>query len=146
MQYYQYTVLPIVRSDWWLAPGSSPPLLVPLTSIGKDLSSSMSQFRLYDMSKVIYDIAGQTTWIPDWTGRTIGDAVTQYLRFYSRHTDVCSHCGGFSFDAYVLHKICWLKKASLAMATSFSNVSLPPCSSIVLYFVKCSSSAFSVYS
>ena len=30
------------------------------------------------MSKVVYDIAGQTTWIPDWKGRTIGDAVTQY--------------------------------------------------------------------
>jgi hypothetical protein len=78
MQYYQYTVLPIVRSDWWLEPGSAPPLLVPLTSIAKDLSTSMSQFRLYDMSQVIYDIAGQTTWTPDWQGRTIGDAVTQY--------------------------------------------------------------------
>jgi hypothetical protein len=78
MQYYQYTVLPIVRPDWWLQPGSSPPLLVPLTSIAKDLTSSMSQFRLYDMSNVIYSIAGQTTWIPDWTGRTVGDAITQY--------------------------------------------------------------------
>ncbi|MCW3996338.1 MAG: hypothetical protein NWE98_09375 [Candidatus Bathyarchaeota archaeon] len=79
MQYYQYTVLPIVRDEWWLEPGSSPPLLVPLTSIAKDLASSMSQFRLYDTSKVIYAIAGQTTWIPDWSGRTIGDAVKQYL-------------------------------------------------------------------
>jgi len=78
MQYFQYTVLPIVRSDWWVEPGSAPPLLVPLTSIGKDLASSMSQFRLYDLSKVFFDIAGQTTWTPDWTGRTIGDAVTQY--------------------------------------------------------------------
>jgi len=78
MQYFQYTVLPIVRSDWWVEPGSAPPLLVPLTSIGKDLAGSMSQFRLYDLSKVFYDIAGQTTWTPDWTGRTIGDAVTQY--------------------------------------------------------------------
>jgi len=78
MQYFQYTVLPIVRSDWWVEPGSAPPLLVPLTSIGKDLASSMTQFRLYDLSKVFFDIAGQTTWTPDWTGRTIGDAVTQY--------------------------------------------------------------------
>jgi hypothetical protein len=78
MQYFQYTVLPIVRSDWWLEPGSSPPLLVPLTSIAKDLNISISQFRLYDLSNVVYDIAGQTTWTPDWTGRTIGDAVTQY--------------------------------------------------------------------
>jgi hypothetical protein len=78
MQYYQYTVLPIVRSDWWLEPGSAPPLLVPLTSIAKDLTASMTQFRLYDMSNVLNSIAGQTTWIPDWPGRTIGDAVTQY--------------------------------------------------------------------
>jgi len=78
MQYYQYTILPIVRSDWWLEPGSSPPLLVPLTSISKDLTASMSQFRLYDLSNVLNAIAGQTTWTPDWPGRTIGDAVTQY--------------------------------------------------------------------
>jgi hypothetical protein len=44
MQYYQYTVLTIARSDWWLEAGSSPPLLVPLTSIAGDLTSSMSQF------------------------------------------------------------------------------------------------------
>ena len=79
MQYYQYTVLPIIRSDWWLEPGSSPPLLVPLTSIAKDLSLSMTQFRLYDTSKVFNDIAGQITWIPEWSGRTIKDALTQYL-------------------------------------------------------------------
>ena len=78
MQYFQYTVLPIVRSDWWLEPGSSPPLLVPLTSIAKDLNLSMSQFRLYDLSQVVSNIAGQITWVPDWQGRTIGDAVTQY--------------------------------------------------------------------
>jgi len=78
MQYFQYTVLPIVRSDWWLEPGSSPPLLVPLTSIAKDLNISMSQFRLYDMSNVLNSIVGQTTWTPDWAGRTIRDAVTQY--------------------------------------------------------------------
>jgi hypothetical protein len=78
MQYYQYTVLPILRSDWWITPGSSPPLLIPLTSIAKDISGAVNQFRLYDMSKVVYDIAGQTTWIPDWKGRTIGDAVAQY--------------------------------------------------------------------
>ena len=79
VQYFQYTVATIARTDWWLEPGSSPPLLVSLTSIVKDLNLSMSQFRLYDTSKVIYDIAGQTTWTPDWTGRTIKDALMQYL-------------------------------------------------------------------
>lgn len=78
-QYYQYTVLPIVRDDWWVTTGSSPPVFVPLAQIAKDLTSSIDQFRLYDTSQVIYSIAGQTTWIPDWTGRTIEDALTQYL-------------------------------------------------------------------
>ena len=44
MQYYQYTVLPILRSDWWITPGSSPPLLIPLTSIAKDISGAVNQF------------------------------------------------------------------------------------------------------
>ena len=78
MQYYTYVVKPIVRSDWWLEPGSAPPLLVPLTSIAKDLGASMSQFRLYDLSNVLNSIAGQTTWTPDFGGRTIGSAITQY--------------------------------------------------------------------
>ena len=38
----------------------------------------MSQFRLYDLSQVVSNIAGQITWVPDWQGRTIGAAVTQY--------------------------------------------------------------------
>ena len=39
MQYYTYVVKPLslTRTDWWNAAGSSPPLLVPLSSIGKDL-------------------------------------------------------------------------------------------------------------
>lgn len=78
MQYYQYTVLPIVEDEWWLEAGSAPPLLVPLTDIAKDLNISMSQFRLYDVSQAFYSIAGQTTWTPDWSGRSIADAVVQY--------------------------------------------------------------------
>ncbi|HEX7483453.1 MAG TPA: hypothetical protein VF350_08300, partial [Candidatus Bathyarchaeia archaeon] len=79
MQYYNDVVKVIVRPDWWLAAGSSPPLLVSLSSISKSLNLSVTQVRLFDISKVIYDIAGQTTWVPDWTGRTIKDALSQYL-------------------------------------------------------------------
>lgn len=79
VQYFKYVVEPIVRPDWWLEAGSSPPLLVSLSSISKDLNLAISQFRLYDTSKVVYDIAGQTTWVPDWTGRTLKDALAQYL-------------------------------------------------------------------
>lgn len=79
LQYYTFVVMEIKREEWWLAPGSAPPLMVPLDLIGEKLTSAMTQFRLYDTSKVIYDIAGQTTWIPDWTGRTIKDALAQYM-------------------------------------------------------------------
>lgn len=79
IQYFTYVVLPIKQVEWWLEPGSAPPLMVSLDLIGKDLTSTMSQFRLYDTSKIIYDIAGQTTWIPNWSGRTIKDALSQYL-------------------------------------------------------------------
>ena len=78
MQYYQDVVSQITRSDWWVEAGSSPPVFISLTHIADQLNLSMSQFRLYDMSQVFNDIAGQTTWVPDWQGRTIGDAVTQY--------------------------------------------------------------------
>jgi len=79
MQYYTYVIKPITRPDWWVEAGTSPPLMVSLSSIAKDLTLPMTQFRLYDTSKVIYDIAGQTTWVPDWKGVTIKDALTQYL-------------------------------------------------------------------
>jgi hypothetical protein len=79
VQYFEYTVAPILRPDWWNTPGSSPPVFVSLSLIFKDLNSSISQFRLYDTSKVVYAIAGQLTWIPNYTGRTVKDALSQYL-------------------------------------------------------------------
>ena len=79
VQYFEYTVANIARPDWWLEPGSSPPIFVSLSSIFTDLNSAMSQFRLYDTSKVIYDIAGQMTWEPNFLGRTLADALRQYL-------------------------------------------------------------------
>ena len=79
IQYFKYTVSIIPRTEWWLEPGSSPPVFVSLTSIFTDLTSAMSQFRLYDTSKVIYDITGQMTWEPNFLGRTLSDALKQYL-------------------------------------------------------------------
>ncbi|NLF87380.1 hypothetical protein GX563_00995 [Candidatus Bathyarchaeota archaeon] len=80
-QYYQYTVLPLsdIQSDWWTLSGSAPPLFVPLNQISADMTSSLTQFRLYDASNFIYDIAGQTTWVPNWNGVTIQAALTQYV-------------------------------------------------------------------
>jgi hypothetical protein len=78
VQYFKYTVALIVRPDWWLEPGSSPPVFVPLNQILADLGSSMSQFRLYDASQAVYAITGQITWQPNFAGRTLADALTQY--------------------------------------------------------------------
>jgi hypothetical protein len=78
VQYFKYTVKIIARPDWWLAPGSSPPVFVPLNSIIADLNVSMSQFRLYDASQVVYTITGQLTWNPNFPGRTLSDALIQY--------------------------------------------------------------------
>ena len=80
IQYYTYTVLPIskIAPQWYLQPGSSPPVFVPLNSILADLSASMSQFRLYDASKAVYTITGQLTWIPNINGITLTDALNQY--------------------------------------------------------------------
>lgn len=78
IQYFKYTVALIVRPDWWLQPGSAPPVFVPLNSILADLNTSMSQFRLYDASQAVYTITGQLTWNPNFNGRTLTDALTQY--------------------------------------------------------------------
>jgi hypothetical protein len=78
LQYFNYTVLTIARPDWWNAAGSSPPLFTSLTSISANLNSSLSQFRLYTTSQVVYAIAGQLTWIPNIQGRNLGAALSQY--------------------------------------------------------------------
>ena len=79
LQYFNYTVAVIARPDWWNAAGSSPPLFISLNSIFTNLNSSISQFRLYTTSQVVYAITGQLTWTPNVpTGRTLGAALTQY--------------------------------------------------------------------
>ncbi|HUJ84289.1 MAG TPA: hypothetical protein VLV84_01635 [Candidatus Acidoferrales bacterium] len=81
VQYYQYTVAPILQSDWWNVPGTSPPIFVSLQQIFSSLGSSIAQFRLFDVSQVIYNITGQLTWIPNANinGHNLGNAMTQYL-------------------------------------------------------------------
>ena len=78
VQYFKYTVAIIAAPEWWLQPGSAPPVFVPLNSILADLNTSMSQFRLYDASQAVYTITGQLTWNPNFNGRTLSDALIQY--------------------------------------------------------------------
>jgi hypothetical protein len=78
IQYFKF-IATIVRPDWWVAAGSSPPVYVPLNKIFEDLQVSMTQFRLYDTSKVVSTIFNQVTLWPDTSVRSINDALTQYI-------------------------------------------------------------------
>jgi hypothetical protein len=78
LQYLQH-ILQIERVDWWIEPGSSPPLYVSLSSIFQELQQSMLQFRLYDTSKVVYAIVNQVT-APSNTDRlNLSTVLNQYL-------------------------------------------------------------------
>ena len=78
MQYVKY-ITQIPRVDWWVEPGSSPPIFVPLTEIFKDVQASMLQFRLYDTSKVVYAITDQITMQPPIMEHTVNEALSHYL-------------------------------------------------------------------
>ena len=78
LQYFKF-IVQIARPDWWVESGSSPPVYVPLNVIFEDLQSSMAQFRLFDTSKVVYTIANQVTTTPNIVGRSIKDALAQYI-------------------------------------------------------------------
>lgn len=77
-QYFTY-IKTIPGDQWWLASGANPPLLSPLSAIFKEINWGLNQFRLFDASRVIYNIQDQINATPDLTGRNIGDAIIQYL-------------------------------------------------------------------
>ena len=78
MQYLNL-VLPIEKWDWWVEPGTSPPIYVPLTEIFKDVQESMFQFRLYDTSKVVYSISDQITGTPPVMQRNLLEILSHYF-------------------------------------------------------------------
>lgn len=78
MQYLKY-IMQIEQFEWWIEPGSSPPIYVSLSEIFKSLEQSMLQFRLYDTSKVVYAIVDQVT-LPSNTDRlNLATVLNQYL-------------------------------------------------------------------
>ncbi len=78
MQYLQY-ILQIEGVEWWIEPGSSPPIYVSLSAIFESLQQSMLQFRLYDTSKIVYTIVNQVT-APSNTDRlNLSTVLNQYL-------------------------------------------------------------------
>jgi chemotaxis protein histidine kinase CheA len=81
LQILQYLnlVLPIERWDWWVVPGTSPPIYVPLTEIFTEVQESMLQFRLYDTSKVVYAITDQITLDPPVMTHTVQEMISHYI-------------------------------------------------------------------
>jgi hypothetical protein len=77
MQYLNH-VSQITRVDWWVEPGSSPPIFVPLTEIFTNVQESMLQFRLYDTSKVVYAISDQVTLDPPLREHTVLEMISHY--------------------------------------------------------------------
>jgi len=78
MQYLNL-ILPIEKWDWWVEPGTSPPIFVPLTEIFTEVQESMLQFRLYDTSKVVYAISDQITGTPPVMERTVLTVLSHYF-------------------------------------------------------------------
>jgi len=78
MQYLNL-ILPIEKWDWWVEPGTSPPVFVPLTEIFTQVQESMLQFRLYDTSKAVYAISDQITGTPPVMERTVLTVLSHYF-------------------------------------------------------------------
>ncbi|TRO46212.1 hypothetical protein E2P60_05820 [Candidatus Bathyarchaeota archaeon] len=78
MQYLNL-VLPIERWDWWVEPGTSPPVFVPLTEIFANVQESMLQFRLYDTSLVVSSITDQFTMEPPLMAHDVLEMVSHYI-------------------------------------------------------------------
>jgi len=80
MQYLNYIIdAAQIQSDWWVIPGSSPPIFVPLTEILRSMQESMLQFRLYDTSQIVYAITAQVTQDPPAADHTIIEVLSHYL-------------------------------------------------------------------
>lgn len=78
MQYLNL-ILPIEQWEWWILPGTSPPIFVPLNQIFENVQDSMLQFRLYDTSKVVYAISDQITVDPPVLPHTVQEMISHYI-------------------------------------------------------------------
>jgi hypothetical protein len=78
VHYFNY-IKTIPQQEWWIVPGSSPPVLVPLNDLFTGLQTSMTQFRLFDTAQFVDVVYSQFTTHPDIVGKTLRSAFTQYL-------------------------------------------------------------------
>jgi hypothetical protein len=61
IMYYLNYVLTLSNPEWWEDPAADPFLYVPLKGILKGIQESMSQFRIFEVNKIIEPIAGEIT-------------------------------------------------------------------------------------
>jgi hypothetical protein len=61
VMYYLNYVLSLSNPEWWEDPAADPFLYVPLKGILKGIQESMSQFRIFEVNKILEPIAGQIT-------------------------------------------------------------------------------------
>ena len=77
MQFSQ--IIPTIRrTDWWMDPMGVPPLYVPLNGVFKGMQDAMTQFRLFDQSRVVSIISTQFTAPPPASASAVGSALSQY--------------------------------------------------------------------
>ncbi len=81
LQIMQFSeIIPTIqRSDWWLDPLGIPPLYIPLNGVFNGMQDAMTQFRLFDSSKVVGVISSQLTSSPPASASAVGSALSQYL-------------------------------------------------------------------
>jgi chemotaxis protein histidine kinase CheA len=78
MQYLNL-IMPIEQWDWWILPGTSPPVFVPLTEVFEGVQESMLQFRLYDTSILVNSISDQITSNPPVLPHTVLEMLSHYI-------------------------------------------------------------------
>ena len=78
MQYLNL-ILPIEQWEWWILPGTSPPIFAPLNEIFAAVQETMLQFRLYDTSIVVNSIMDQITLDPPVMPHTVGEMISHYI-------------------------------------------------------------------
>lgn len=79
VQYFKNIML-ITQTEWWIVPGSSPPVMLPLNGLSSGMQNSMTQFRLFDTAQFVNVVYNQLfVEYPDVIGKTLRSAFTQYL-------------------------------------------------------------------
>jgi hypothetical protein len=79
VQYFNY-IMTIPQEEWWIVPGSSPPVMVSLNELTSGLQSSMTQFRLFDTAQFVNVVYSQVfVEFPHVLGKTLKAAFVQYM-------------------------------------------------------------------